>query len=187
MIEFYSVGNDKFLPVGGTSDWEPEIQQDLCIRIWSPDLIQEGQWHHLVLILNRAVLKNSSYSLFLDSQHISTKKVYVNYMSLQEISQENFSIWQWKNKLTKNYIYFIQLHYITQNPGGGAANLTVASSVYAYIGTPPSSRRHSRLVWKQGVCLLVEEILSTHTIAALYTLGPNYLGSLQAPVLFGRF
>ncbi|KAG1679752.1 WD repeat and FYVE domain-containing protein 3 [Nymphon striatum] len=137
---------------GGTSDWEPEIQQDLCIRIWSPDLIQEGQWHHLVLILNRAVLKNSSYSLFLDSQHISTKK----------------------------------LHYITQNPGGGAANLTVASSVYAYIGTPPSSRRHSRLVWKQGVCLLVEEILSTHTIAALYTLGPNYLGSLQAPVLFGN-
>lgn len=64
----------RFVP-GGTSDWEPEIQQDLCIRIWSPDLIQEGQWHHLVLILNRAVLKNSSYSLFVDGQHISTKKV----------------------------------------------------------------------------------------------------------------
>ncbi|CAM1304230.1 WDFY3 (predicted) [Pycnogonum litorale] len=135
---------------GGTSDWEPEIQQDLCIRIWSPDLIQEGQWHHLVLILNRAVLKNSSYSLFVDGQHISTKK----------------------------------MHYISQNPGGAAANLTVASSVYGYVGTPPSSRRHSRLIWKQGVCLLVEEILSTQTILALYNLGPNYFGSLQAPVLF---
>jgi hypothetical protein len=43
------------------------------------------------------------------------------------------------------------MHYISQNPGGGGpANLNQATSVYAFIGTPPQWRRHSRLCWKQG-------------------------------------
>ncbi|KAG8229679.1 hypothetical protein J437_LFUL010268 [Ladona fulva] len=77
------------------------------------------------------------------------------------------------------------LHYISQNPGGGAANLTVASSVYGYIGTPPAWRRFSRLSWKQGPCHLVEEVLSSQTVALLYQLGPHYMGSLQSPELNG--
>ncbi|KAG8294828.1 WD repeat and FYVE domain-containing protein 3 [Homalodisca vitripennis] len=72
------------------------------------------------------------------------------------------------------------LHYISQNPGGGAANLTVASSVYGYIGTPPQWRRYSRLSWKQGPCHLLEEVLSPHIVNAIYQRGPHYLGSLQA-------
>jgi len=79
-----------------------------------------------------------------------------------------------------------QLHYISQNPGGGAATLTVASSVYGYIGTPPSWRRYSRLTWKQGPCHLLEEVLSPQTIAALHRLGPQYMGSLQAPSINNR-
>jgi len=79
----------------------------------------------------------------------------------------------------------LQLHYITQVPGGGAANLTVASPVYGYIGTPPCWRRYSRLTWKQGPCHLVEEVFNSQNIATLFKLGPHYMGSLQAPQLSG--
>lgn len=51
-------------------EWEPESGGDSSARIWCPDLLHEGQWHHLVIVLNRAVLKNSSFSLFLDG-HVS--------------------------------------------------------------------------------------------------------------------
>lgn len=72
---------------------------------------------------------------------------------------------------------------MSQNPGGGAANLSIASSVYGYIGTPPGWRRYSRLAWKQGPCHLVEEVLGPHTLPLIYRLGPHYLASLQSPQL----
>lgn len=56
-------------------EWEPEAIGDSGARVWCPDLQQEGQWHHLVLVLNRAVLKNSSFSLYVDGQHVRTQKV----------------------------------------------------------------------------------------------------------------
>lgn len=52
-----------FVDVG---EWEPEGSGESGTRVWCPDLQHEGQWHHLVLVLNRAVLKNSSFSLYLD-------------------------------------------------------------------------------------------------------------------------
>lgn len=108
-------------------EWEPEGSGMNGARVWCPDILQEGQWHHLVVVLNRAVLKNSSFSLYMDGQHMHTQK----------------------------------LHYISQNPGGGSANLVTASSVYGFIGTPPAWRRYSRLSWKQGPCHLVEEVRGT--------------------------
>lgn len=57
------------------ADWEPEVKEEGCIRFWSPELLQEGQWHHVVIVLNRAVLKNSSVSIYIDGQHMSTQKV----------------------------------------------------------------------------------------------------------------
>ncbi|CAH1111054.1 unnamed protein product [Psylliodes chrysocephalus] len=130
-------------------DWEPEGQGEHGARVWCPDILQEGQWHHLVVVLNRAVLKNSSFSLYLDGQQIHNQK----------------------------------MHYISQNPGGGSANLTVASSVYGYIGSPPSWRRYSRLCWKQGPCHLFEEVLPPTTVTYMYQLGPHYMGSFLAPNL----
>ncbi|UYV62149.1 WDFY3 [Cordylochernes scorpioides] len=129
---------------------EPETDNS-SVRVWCPELLQEGQWHHLVVVLNRAVLKNSSVSIYVDGQFASTHK----------------------------------LHYISQNPGGGAANLTVASSVYGFIGTPPLSRHVSRLIWKQGPCYLLEDVLSSQAISLLFQLGPCYTGSLQAPIIQG--
>jgi len=133
----------------GSSDWEPEVNGDFGARIWNPDLIQEGQWHHLALVWNRAVLKNSQFSLYVDGQLVHSGK----------------------------------MHYISQNPGGGAANLTVASSVFGYIGTAPSWRRQSRLVWRQGPCHLVEDAFNAQVVQWIYRVGPHYVGSLQAPEL----
>lgn len=132
-------------------DWEPEAASDWTARVWCPDLLQEGHWHHLLVVLNRAVLKNSALSIYVDGQHVHTQK----------------------------------MHYISQNPGGGAANLTVASSVYGYIGTPPIWRRFSRLSWKLGPCHLFEEVLNPHSVPIIYQLGPHYLASFQSPQLHG--
>ena len=54
-------------------------------------------------------------------------------------------------------------------------------SVFAYIGTPPSLRRLSRLLWRQGPCYLIEDVVAMPIIQTLHRLGPNYVGSLQAP------
>ncbi|XP_045600783.1 WD repeat and FYVE domain-containing protein 3 isoform X4 [Procambarus clarkii] len=138
-------------PGQGVTEWEPEVVGDFGCRVWCPDLLTEGQWHHLTVSLSRSVLKNSSLSIYIDGQLVTQKK----------------------------------LHYILQNPGGGAANLTIASSVYAYIGTPPAYRRHSKLVWKQGCCHLVEDVLQPQMVNQLHQLGPHYTGCLQAAQIPG--
>ena len=77
----------------------------------------------------------------------------------------------------------VQLHYISPNLGGSGSVTTSASSAtstYAYIGTPPQLRRVSRLVWRQGPCHMIEDILSHNVITQIYDLGPNYVGSFQA-------
>jgi hypothetical protein len=130
-------------------DWEPEGSGEHGARVWCPDILQEGQWHHIVVVLNRAVLKNSSFALYLDGQQLHSQK----------------------------------MHYISQNPGGGSANLTVASSVYGFIGTPPAWRRYSRLCWKQGPCHLFEEVLTPVVVSQMFHLGPHYMGSFLAPNL----
>ena len=57
------------------SEGELTISENV-VRFWCPELTQEGQWHHLVIILNKAgIMKNSSVSLFINGLHISTQKV----------------------------------------------------------------------------------------------------------------
>ena len=57
---------------------------------------------------------------------------------------------------------------IALSPGGGIATLNLSHSVYAFIGTPPQWRRHSRLNWKQGPCLMYEDVTSPQLAALLY-------------------
>ncbi|XP_041362357.1 WD repeat and FYVE domain-containing protein 3-like isoform X2 [Gigantopelta aegis] len=132
-----------------------EQEQDVClndntVRFWCPELTQEGQWHHLVLIFHRAgIMKNSSVSLFIDGLHANTQK----------------------------------LHYISPNlGGGGTASPTAFTSVFAYIGTPPQLRHNSRLIFRQGPCHLLEDIVSSTIVQHIYNLGPTYIGSFQAAV-----
>jgi hypothetical protein len=53
-------------------------------------------------------------------------------------------------------------------------------STFAYIGSLPIQRVHSSVQWRQGPCFLIEDILSSQIIAAMYGAGPNYIGSFQA-------
>ncbi|CAG0912073.1 unnamed protein product [Cyprideis torosa] len=51
-------GNTKPLRPGtkahpSISSSDPEFTEHWGLRVWSPDLLVEGQWHHLVGILNR--------------------------------------------------------------------------------------------------------------------------------------
>ncbi len=73
------------------------------------------------------------------------------------------------------------MQYISQIAGGNVANVNISSSVYAFIGTPPQWRRHSKLCWKQGPCVMLEDVASPQLALLLFRLGPHYLGSLQAP------
>ena len=46
-----------------------------CARFRCGELIVEGQWHHLVLVMSKGMLKNSTAALYLDGQLVSTVKV----------------------------------------------------------------------------------------------------------------
>ncbi|XP_076854600.1 LOW QUALITY PROTEIN: WD repeat and FYVE domain-containing protein 3 [Brachyhypopomus gauderio] len=121
-----------------------------CARFRCADLITEGQWHHLVLVMSKGMLKNSMATLYIDGQLLST----------------------------------VKLHYVHSAPGGsGAANPPVVSTVYSYVGTPPAQRQLSALVWRLGPTHFLEEVLPAPSVAAIYELGPNYVGSLQAVYL----
>ncbi|CAG2101979.1 unnamed protein product [Medioppia subpectinata] len=130
----------------GSSGFPHSFDADHHLRVWSPELIQEGQWHHIAVILNRALLKNSTVSVYIDGQLIASQK----------------------------------LHYIS-SVAGGISGISNASPAYVngFIGTPPQWRKQSRLVWKQGVCHLLEEPLNSMFVAYINSLGPNYIGSFQ--------
>ncbi|CAF3844508.1 unnamed protein product [Rotaria magnacalcarata] len=69
-----------------------------------------------------------------------------------------------------------KLHYITNMavPPGNSI------STFAYIGSLPIQRVHSSVQWRQGPCFLIDEILTSQIIVAMYAAGPNYIGSFQA-------
>ncbi|KAH9280985.1 WD repeat and FYVE domain-containing protein 3 [Echinococcus granulosus] len=62
-------------------------------------------------------------------------------------------------------------------PGSG----TVTTSVCAFVGTPPCQYQPCSLRWRQGPFQLVEEPLTAGQVALIAALGPEYIGSLQAP------
>lgn len=112
------------------------------------ELFQESQWLHIVLVWNRAVLKNSSVSLYINSKLIDTQKLqYMNVIGSSSSSQGQ----------------------------------QASTSVHAVIGTLPMFRLQSPVIWRQASCYLFEDILTNQFIQNLYQLGPNYLGSFQAP------
>ncbi|XP_077999760.1 WD repeat and FYVE domain-containing protein 3-like [Glandiceps talaboti] len=118
-----------------------------AVKFWIPELAQEGQWHHLVVVLNRAVLKNSSVSVYLNGVHTKSQK----------------------------------LHYLQTNPGGGTSSPSNVQSMYSFIGTPPIQHCPSRLLWRLGPAHLFEDVFSGPAVLVIHQLGPNYVGSFQAP------
>ncbi|CAG9764999.1 unnamed protein product [Ceutorhynchus assimilis] len=64
------------MPNNTVGDWEPDGSGECGARVWYPDLLKEAQWHHIVVVLNRAVLKNSSFSLYIDGQQVHSQKMH---------------------------------------------------------------------------------------------------------------
>lgn len=60
--------------MSNNSDFQPDYSGEYGARIWFPDLIKEGEWHHIVVVLNRSTLKNPTSSVFVNGQHIATQK-----------------------------------------------------------------------------------------------------------------
>ncbi|RWS27323.1 PH domain associated with Beige/BEACH domain containing protein-like protein, partial [Leptotrombidium deliense] len=69
------------IPIFGDGDLlQPSVpvthDSDHNLRVWSPELIQESQWHNIVVVLNRALLKNSTCSVFIDGAHVTSQKLH---------------------------------------------------------------------------------------------------------------
>ncbi|XP_063105434.1 WD repeat and FYVE domain-containing protein 3 isoform X2 [Cavia porcellus] len=47
-----------------------------CARFRCGELIVEGQWHHLALVMSKGMLKNSTATLYIDGQLVSTVKLH---------------------------------------------------------------------------------------------------------------
>ncbi|XP_024909182.1 WD repeat and FYVE domain-containing protein 3 isoform X1 [Cynoglossus semilaevis] len=47
-----------------------------CARFRCGELISEGQWHHLLLVMSKGMLKNSMVSLYIDGQLVNTVKLH---------------------------------------------------------------------------------------------------------------
>lgn len=124
-------------------------------RFLSDLLLEEGRWHHVMVVLNKALIRNSTCALFVDGKHVTTCRL--KYIQAAAVSPDSTVI-------------------------------TSAPYISAYIGTPPnpSYRRCSRLLWRLGPTHLIEEPLSGATAEQMYRLGPNYVGSFQAPCPEGQ-
>ncbi|XP_048589940.1 WD repeat and FYVE domain-containing protein 3-like [Nematostella vectensis] len=136
----------------GDADHPRREREHTEARFLSDLLLEEGRWHHMVLVLNKALIRNSTATLFVDGQHVATNKL--KYIQGGLPSQEN-------------------------------ASTVVSSYLFGYIGTPPSKRRCSRLLWRLGPAHLIEEPLTARTAMKMFLLGPNYVGSFQSPCLEG--
>ncbi|VDD74216.1 unnamed protein product [Mesocestoides corti] len=62
-------------------------------------------------------------------------------------------------------------------PGSGS----ISTSVCAFVGTAPCQYQPCSLRWRQGPFQLIEEPLTAGQVALIAALGPEYVGSLQAP------
>ncbi|XP_066304852.1 WD repeat and FYVE domain-containing protein 3-like isoform X4 [Branchiostoma lanceolatum] len=161
------------------------------VRFWCPTLADEGQWHHIVLVLNRAVLKNSTAALYVDGKHIGTQKLHYIHNYPGGGSNPN------PTAITSTY------SYIGTPPDMDGGELEDPEE-YGYYGTTQSPwfsvfpkqkqhkpqhqqtlHRHSRLLWRLGPAHMFEDVLANSAIHTIHKLGPNYVGSFQAPHIYG--
>ncbi|PIK52860.1 putative WD repeat and FYVE domain-containing protein 3 [Apostichopus japonicus] len=128
-----------------------KAENSSTFKFFRQDLGQEGRWHHLAVVFNKTVIKNNT-----------TAAIFVDGQLLHT------------NKIS----------YINSSPnssGNNASSNNHIVSIHAYIGTPPALHAPSQLKWRLGPTHLMEDPLSSSTIATIYQLGPSYVGSFLAP------
>ncbi|XP_058056243.1 WD repeat and FYVE domain-containing protein 3 [Anopheles bellator] len=125
-----------------TQDNYNYFNKELLSPVSCSAIIQECQWHHVVVTVNKVFSKSSMLSVYFDGRLIHTQKTYP----------------------------------IVKGP---TVDKNVGSSLHAFIGTPPLWRQYSKLIWKQGVCHLIDDTFDASTVSRVYKLGPHYVGSFQ--------
>ena len=58
-----------------SNDWQPEFSGEWGARLWFPDIMKEGEWHHLVFVFSKQVIKNSSFTLYINGQQVASSKM----------------------------------------------------------------------------------------------------------------
>lgn len=105
-----------------------QFNQDATVRIFHPNLFTPGKWHHLAIVLSRALLKNSTCSVYLDGQFVASQKLHYISNTVGSSGMLN-------------------------NLNNSQSN---ACYVNAYIGVAPKLRYRCNLVWRQGPCYLLQ-------------------------------
>ena len=128
-----------------------QLNQDANVKIFHPNLFVPGKWHHLVVVLSRALLKNSTVTVYLDGQFLASQKLHYISTSVGSSGMLN-------------------------NLNNSQSN---AAYVNAYIGIAPKLRCRVNHIWRQGPAYLIEENLTPHWVSFIYSLGTTYTGSFQ--------
>jgi len=129
---------------------------DCNLRIWTPELIIEGKWHHIVVTMNRSLMKQSTIHVYIDGIMVHNQRI--SYIS--------------------NYVGTANSGGLgNSNPGGNS--ISAAAFVNAFIGSLPQFRFQLITQWKQGPCHLIEEPLSANFVSLIYALGPTFIGNFQ--------
>ena len=77
-----------------SSDWQPEWSGDWGARVWFPDIMKEGEWHHLVFVFSKQSIKNSSFTLYINGQQVASNKMnYIQHSAVHGTSSQSVYGW----------------------------------------------------------------------------------------------
>lgn len=138
---------------------DTNLDPECNVRIWTPELLVEGKWHHLVVTMTRSSSKQTSINVYVDGSLVHNQRVC--YIS--------------------SSVGALNLVVPLGCSGSNNVNATSAAAyVNAFIGPLPQTRIHLRTRWKQGPCHLIEDAWSSHFVQTIYCLGPHYIGNFQS-------
>ena len=76
-------------------------------RFLSDQLLEEGRWHHVMVVLNKALIRNSTCALFVDGKHVNTSRVrefYLLVSHMQSTSRRSHLLFCWLPLLILLYL-----------------------------------------------------------------------------------
>lgn len=151
------------LPLFDTEKSDVSSDPDYNLRVWTPELLVEGKWHHIGVSLSKSSTKQSTACVYIDGSMVYHQKIC--YMSTLVGSTFSGPL---------------------GSAGGNNGSTSAAAYVNAFIGSLPQYRYQLRTHWKLGPCHLLEESLSANFMAVIYALGPSSIGNFQSQIRIGE-
>lgn len=160
-----TVSTQEALLFDNDSRLDAQLDPDCNLRIWTPELILEGVWHHIAVTINRMSTKQSNINVFVDGVLVHHQRIcYIN-----------------------AFVGSTNSGPLGNLPASNNASSSAAAYVNAFIGSLPQFRTQLKTQWKQGPCHLIEEPLSASFISVIYSLTPNFIGNFQCPHKLNEF